>query len=57
MFFILSERTNPFYDRTCNNEVLKMQKLGVLDAQLTNMQVLRLYLYLVHDYKLDCAGN
>lgn len=24
--------------RTCNNEVLKMQKLGVIDAQLTNMQ-------------------
>ena len=33
-----TERTNSFYDWTCNNEVLKMQKLGVLDAQLTSMQ-------------------
>jgi hypothetical protein len=34
-----SERSNPFYERTCNNEILKMQKLGVADVQLQNMQV------------------
>lgn len=30
-----SERSNPFFDRTCNNEIVKMQRLN--PEQLTNM--------------------
>ena len=32
-----SERSNPFYDRTCNNEVIRMQRASM--DQLQNMQV------------------
>lgn len=42
-----SERTNPFYDRTCNNEVVKMQRLST--DQLTNMQGIEYVLVGVQD--------
>ena len=38
-FFFKSILYTYFVCRTCNNEVLKMQKLGVADVQLQNMQV------------------
>lgn len=28
-----SERSNPFFDRTCNNEVVKMQRLSMDQLQ------------------------
>lgn len=28
-----SERSNPFFDRTCNNEIVKMQRLSIDQLQ------------------------
>lgn len=42
-----SERTNPFFDRTCNNEVVKMQRLSM--DQLQNMTGLEYILLHVQD--------
>ncbi len=42
-----SERSNPFYDRTCNNEVLKMQRAS--PEQLQNMQGVEFCLLHVQD--------
>jgi mediator of RNA polymerase II transcription subunit 6 len=42
-----SERSNPFYDRTCNNEILKMQRGN--PEQLNNMQGLEYILLHVQE--------
>ncbi|XP_070578978.1 mediator of RNA polymerase II transcription subunit 6-like [Ptychodera flava] len=39
-----SERSNPFYDRTCNNEVIKMQRLGPEQmSQMTGLEYILLH--------------
>ncbi|XP_021186366.2 mediator of RNA polymerase II transcription subunit 6 [Helicoverpa armigera] len=42
-----SERSNPFFDRTCNNEIVKMQRLSM--DQLQNMTGLEYILLHVQD--------
>uniref|UniRef100_A0A0V0GCR4 Mediator of RNA polymerase II transcription subunit 6 n=1 Tax=Triatoma dimidiata TaxID=72491 RepID=A0A0V0GCR4_TRIDM len=42
-----SERSNPFYDRTCNNEIVKMQRLSL--DQLNNMTGLEFVLLHVQE--------
>jgi len=33
-----SERSNPFYDRQCNNEIIKMQRLSSEQLRLVGMR-------------------
>ncbi|CAN7979265.1 unnamed protein product, partial [Ixodes persulcatus] len=39
-----SERSNPFYDRTCNNEIVKMQRLSADQlSQMTGLEYILLH--------------
>jgi MED6 mediator sub complex component len=40
-----SERSNPFYDRQCNNEIIKMQRLNSEQLKLVFGSILLFYMF------------
>nr|CAG4648898.1 EOG090X0E0D [Polyphemus pediculus] len=57
------ERSNPFYDRTCNNEIVKMQRLNVDQlSNLTGIEYILLHvqepiLYVIRKQHRHSAGQ
>ncbi|XP_058808989.1 mediator of RNA polymerase II transcription subunit 6 [Phymastichus coffea] len=56
-----SERSNPFYDRTCNNEMVKMQRLSLDQLQnMTGLEYILLHvqepiLYVIRKQHRHCS--
>lgn len=48
--------TNPFYDRTCNNEIVKMQRLNIEHLRLYLIKLLLCFRPIIYSFLVMCSN-